>query len=239
MAPNSLRRPQDRLVLPLDVPDLDSAAQWVRQLQDEVGVFKVGLELFTAAGTDSVRMVHDAGAACFLDLKLHDIPATMEHAVHAAAGLGVKYLTVHSSAGRAALERSAKAAAGTGINLLAVTVLTSLDAGELEEVGLQQSTTALVTRRARLAADSGIGGVVCSPMECRELRKSLGPDLTLVVPGIRPAGSDHGDQRRVATPTDAIRQGADLLVVGRPIRNAPDPVVAARAIVQEIADATP
>ncbi len=239
MTTGSLRRPKDRLVLPLDVPDLGSAARWVNALGSEIGVFKIGLQLFTAAGPDAVRLVHDAGAACFLDLKLHDIPATMEHAVHAAAELGVRYLTVHSSAGRTALERCANAAKGSDTHLLAVTILTSLDTDELQEVGLNDTTSDLVARRARLAAQAGIQGVVCSPHECERLRQEHGPPLTLMVPGIRPAGGDRGDQKRVASPTMAIHQGADLLVVGRPIRNAPDPVRAARAIVQEIADALP
>ncbi len=229
--------PIERLVLPLDVPDLASARALVDELAGEVGVFKVGLELFTAAGPDAVRVVHDAGAACFLDLKLHDIPNTVARAVQAAATLGVRYLTVHALGGRRCLAQAA-AVAGD-VRLLAVTVLTSMDAADLSEVGVGAEPADAVRCLARLARDVGIGGLVCSPAECRTLRDTLGGEVLLVVPGVRPTGSDHGDQRRVATPGQAIRDGADLLVVGRPIRDAPDRVAAARAVVAEIASASP
>ncbi|MCB9601942.1 MAG: orotidine-5'-phosphate decarboxylase [Sandaracinus sp.] len=228
-------QPKDRLVFPLDVPDLETAKTWITRLAGEVGVLKVGLELFTAAGPDAVRAVHDAGAKCFLDLKLHDISATMASAVRAASRLGVEYLTVHAVAAPAALDAVREAAAGTSTRLLAVTVLTSLDASQLDAIGLQGPPAAAVERLARLATSHGLDGLVCSPEECATLRHTLGDDVLLVVPGIRPEGSARGDQARVATPANARRDGADLLVVGRPIRNAEDPVAAARAIVAEIA----
>lgn len=230
--------PRDRLVFPLDVPDLETAQEWIDRLSGEVGVLKVGLELFTAAGPDAVRAVHASGSKCFLDLKLHDISATMASAVRAAVKLGVDYLTVHAAAAPAGLAAVRDAAADSNTRLLAVTVLTSLDAGELDAIGLEGPPAAAVERLARLAMRHGIDGLVCSPEECASLRRSLADDVLLVVPGIRPAGSDRGDQTRVATPGRARRDGADLLVVGRPIRNAEDPVAAARAIVAEIAEAS-
>lgn len=226
---------RERLVFPLDVGDLAAARRWLRDLADAVGVFKVGLELFTAVGPDAVRAVHDAGAACFLDLKLHDIPATMRHAVRSAAALGVRFLTVHTAAGPAALRACVEeAAARPGLQLLGVTVLTSLDAEDLRAVGLAGPPDSAVVRLARLGRDAGLRGFVCSPAECAPLRASLGPRAALVVPGVRPAGSASDDQRRTATPGDAVRAGADLLVVGRPIREAADPVAAARAIAAEV-----
>ena len=226
-----------RLVLPLDVPSLEEAGGWLERLAGEVGVFKVGLELFTAAGPRAVEAVHEAGAACFLDLKLHDIPATMAKATRAAVQLGVRYLTVHAAAGPAALRAGAEETHGTATQLLAVTVLTSLDALELDAVGLAGPPEAAVERLGRLATEAGIDGLVCSPLECAPLRAALGDAPTLVVPGVRPAGSEKGDQRRTASPGEAIARGASLLVVGRPIRHAPDPAAAARAIVREIAEA--
>lgn len=230
-------RASERVVFPLDVADLAGARAWIARLRGEVGVLKVGLELFTAVGPDAVRAVHDAGAACFLDLKLHDIPATMAGAVASAARLGVRYLTVHASAGPAALRAVAEAARGTATTLLAVTVLTSLDGGELHAIGMRGAPAESAERLAALACGAGVRGLVCSPHEVRALRAIAGAGGTLVVPGVRPAGAALGDQRRVATPADAIAAGADLLVVGRPIRDAVDPVSAARAIADEIAAA--
>lgn len=227
-----------RLVLPLDVPDLDTARRHIDVLASEVGVFKVGLQLYTAAGPRAVEAVHRAGAACFLDLKLHDIPATMVHATEAAVELGVRFLTVHAAAGPAALRAVAGVARGTSTQLLAVTVLTSLDQGELDSVGLAGPPADAVVRLGKLSIDAGLDGLVCSPHECAALRSELGADVTLMVPGVRPAGAALGDQRRAATPGDAIRAGASLLVVGRPIRNADDPGAAARAVVDEIAAAS-
>lgn len=231
--------PRDRLVFAVDVPELTTARRWLERLAGEVGVFKVGLELFTAAGPDAVRAVHDRGGACFLDLKLHDIPATMSKAAAAAARLGVRYLTIHASAGPQAIAETRRAVEGSDLKLLAVTVLTSLDDEALAHVGLQGPLDDAVTRLGALAVDAGAHGLVCSARECATLRRRLGAEPVLMVPGIRPQGSPAGDQRRVATPAEAIRDGADLLVVGRPIRDADDPVAAARGIVAEIAEAAP
>ena len=214
---------------------MEEAHRWVKLLAAEVGVFKVGLELYTAVGPDAVRMVHDAGAACFLDLKLHDIPATMVNAVDAAAKLGVQYLTVHASAGTPALVQSQLASGD--VTLLAITALTSLGAVQLKEMGFDEPPHVVVERLAGVASAAGIGGFVCSSLECGSLRKQLGQDACLVVPGIRPEGSSKDDQQRVATPTMAIQSGASLLVVGRPIRNANDPLAAAHAVVHEIEQA--
>lgn len=239
---NPALAPRDRLIFPLDVDDLDEARAWIRRLSPEIGVFKVGLELFTAVGPDAVRAVHDAGARCFLDLKLHDIPATMAGAVRSAATLGVDFLTIHTSAGPAAMRACADTVKSVRTmrpptRLLGVTVLTSMDAAELAATGVSGTPAEAVERLALLAISSGLTGLVCSAEECARLRSVLGPDVELVVPGIRPKGSDLGDQKRAATPAVAVREGADLLVVGRPIRNAVDPVAAARAIATEVASA--
>ena len=228
--------PRDHLVVALDVPDLSRARGLIAALAGDVSVFKVGLELFTAAGPDAIRAVHDAGAACFLDLKLHDIPATVARAVDAAERLRVRYLTVHASNGPRCLAE-ARAHAGS-VRLLAVTVLTSMDGAELAAIGMPGTAAQSVARLSRVAAEAGIDGLVCSAEECSALRAELGHDVLLVVPGIRPAGAAIGDQKRVATPARAIAHGADLLVVGRPIRDASDPAAAARAVIAEIAAAT-
>lgn len=225
-----------KLALALDVPDLETARGWVERLAPSVGVFKVGLELFTAAGPDAVRMVHDAGAACFLDLKLHDIPATMERAVRAAARLRVRYLTVHAAAGKQAL-RAASDARGD-IQLLAVTVLTSFDDASLADLGIETGAEQWTARLAAGAREAGVGGFVTSPLECARLRTLVGHEACLVTPGIRPQGTQHDDQQRIATPAAAIRAGANLLVVGRPIRNAEDPLATARAILAEVDEAS-
>lgn len=230
------RTPRDRIVFALDVADLDDARAWIRRLADHVGVFKVGLELFTAAGPEAVRVVHEAGAACFLDLKLHDIPATMAGAAAGAVRLGVRYLTVHASSGETALRAAADVVRDSQTTLLAVTVLTSLDSLALRAVGFHEDTAPAAARLAELARRSGIAGLVCSPLEARALREVIGPDAVIVTPGVRPRGAESGDQQRVSTPRDAIEQGADLIVVGRPIREAPDPIAMAHAIAHEIAE---
>jgi orotidine-5'-phosphate decarboxylase len=192
--------------------------------------------LFMAEGPAAIAVCHDLGFDVFLDLKLHDIPETVGRAVRAAASLGIRYLTVHAHGGRAMLERAAEEAARapTPLTILAVTVLTSLDAPDLVDIGIDATPPAQVERVARLAWDAGIRGFVASAAEATNLRRTLGPDALLITPGIRPAGNAAGDQKRVVTPADAITAGADLLVVGRPIRDAADPREAARCIAQEI-----
>ena len=223
---------KSRIALALDVPDLDAAKLLIEQTRSSVGVFKVGLELFTAVGPAAVTAVHDAGAQCFLDLKLHDIPATMGRSVGRASAMGVAFLTVHAAAGGESLRAAAENAGAT--NILAVTVLTSLDGPALEAIGLDGTPKTAADRLAGLAWDSGVRGFVTSPLECAALRAKLGADALIVTPGIRPAGSAVGDQKRVTTPADAIAAGSDLLVIGRPIRDSSDPSAAASAILEQV-----
>lgn len=225
-------RPDPHLCFALDVNDEATATALVDELRDHVGVFKIGLELFIACGPALVRAVRARGVEVFLDLKLHDIPATVHSAVLRAAALDVRYLTVHAAGGPMMLAAAAKAA-GTRTTILAVTALTSLSEDDLAAVGFAQGTVGLVPRLARLAADNGVGGVVCSPREVA-LVKAAAPSLTIVTPGIRGANDDVGDQVRTMTAHDAIVAGADLLVVGRPIRAAADRRAAAGLIVDEI-----
>jgi orotidine-5'-phosphate decarboxylase len=230
-------RAKARLCFALDVAELAAAEPWIDRMHAEVGVLKVGLELYTAEGPAAVRAVRRSGAKCFLDLKLHDIPATVAKAVSSARALGVDYLTLHASSGPAALEAAVEAAQGE-VTLLAVTVLTSLDAAALRAIGFGAPPADAVSRLAKLAIDAGVPGLVCSAAECARLRAELGDAPLLVVPGIRPEGSSLDDQSRAATPAQAIGDGASILVVGRPIRGAADPLAAARAVVDEIAAAS-
>ncbi len=229
--------PRDRLAVALDVPDLDGALDLARRVSAHAGVLKVGLELFTQAGPAAVQAVSAHGRV-FLDLKLHDIPETVERAVKRAADLGVRYLTLHAAGGPHMLERAAAAAQGTPLTLLAVTVLTSLSPSDLVAVGVQATPAAHALRLADLAWAHGVRGFVCSPLEVRALSERF-PGGDFVTPGIRPAGAAAGDQQRVGAPADAIRDGATLLVVGRPIRDAVDPARAAADIETEIAGALP
>jgi orotidine-5'-phosphate decarboxylase len=233
------RSPRDRLVFPLDFPTLAEARAGAECVAPSVGVLKVGLELFVREGPAAVELGRTFGRDVFLDLKLHDIPETVERAVAGAAALGARYLTVHAAGGPAMLGRAVAAAAraASPLTILAVTVLTSLDTPDLAAQGVDGTARDQVVRLARLAWDAGVRGFVASPAEARSLREALGPAALLVTPGIRPAGSGAGDQKRVATPGQAIADGADLLVVGRPVRDAPDPRAAAEAVVAEIARA--
>jgi len=224
--------PASRIALALDVSDLETAKQLIEKTHEHVGTFKVGLELYTAVGPAAVEAVHAAGAQCFLDLKLHDIPATMGRSVARAAAMGVAYLTVHGVAGLESLQQANCNAGST--RLLAVTVLTSLDGAALEAIGLAGGPRDAAGRIAKLAWDAGVRGFVTSAHECAALRDALGEEAFLVTPGIRPAGSEVGDQKRVMTPADAIEAGADLLVVGRPIRDASDPAKAAADIAHQV-----
>ena len=224
--------PASRIALALDVSDLETAKQLIEKTREHVGTFKVGLELYTAVGPAAIEAVHAAGSQCFLDLKLHDIPATMGRSVARAAAMGVAYLTVHGVAGLESLQQANRNAGST--RLLAVTVLTSLDAAALEAIGLIGGPRSAADRLAKLAWDAGIRGFVTSAHECASLRDELGEEAFLVTPGIRPTGSNIDDQKRVMTPADAIEAGADLLVVGRPIRNASDPAKAAADIAHQV-----
>jgi len=230
---------RDRLAFALDYPTLQEAEAGAARVAAEVGVLKVGLELFVAEGPAAVRLGAKLGNQVFLDLKLHDIPETVERAVATAGQLGASYLTLHAAGGPRMLEAAAQRAAkeGTGLRLLAVTVLTSLDANDLQATGVNSAPAEHVVRLGKLARSAGIHGLVCSTAEVGALRAVLGPEAILVTPGIRPAGAALGDQKRVGTPASALRDGSSLLVVGRPIRDAADPAAAARAIVAEMSGA--
>lgn len=227
--------PRERLIVALDCADPDEARQLVQTLGDAVGFYKVGLELFCADGAfPLVRELRDAGHQVFLDLKLFDIPATVAAAVRNLRAYGARFVTVHAS--RRVLQAACAEKGSLGV--LAVTVLTSFDAVDLRDLGYPPAVTAeeLVLQRAQTALDTGCDGVVASPLEARRIRAAVGDRLAIVTPGIRPEGSAGGDdQRRVATPRAAFEAGADYIVVGRPIREAPDPRAAALAIQETIA----
>jgi orotidine-5'-phosphate decarboxylase len=236
--------PRERLAVALDVPDLEAARALIRRLAGAPGWLKVGAELFTAAGPAAVELARRE-ARVFLDTKLHDVPNQVAGAVAAATSCGVSMLTLHASGGAAMLaaarEAAERAAAGSGVErplLVAVTVLTSLSGADLRELGLGGVSAAeQVLRLAELARASGLDGVVASALEVARIRERAGPSLRLVVPGIRPRGWPADDQRRTAGAGEAIRAGADLLVVGRPILAAPDPERAARDLLAEIGGA--
>lgn len=226
------------LIVALDVDNRDEAVAKVKSIGDAVGFYKIGLELFTAEGPDVVKAVKDLGKKIFLDLKFHDIPRTVERAVKSGGKLGVDLMTIHSVGGKAMIRAAADAAAEFGVagpKILAVTVLTSLDQTDLEDVGIVGRTPAeQVQAMAAFAVENGAHGLVCSPKEVGALSKALKAGTLFITPGVRPAGAAVGDQKRVATPTDAVRDGATHLVVGRPILAAEDPVAAARAIRNEM-----
>lgn len=226
------------LIVALDVQTRAEAVEKVKAIGDGVGFYKIGLELFTAEGPDVVKAVKDLGKRVFLDLKFHDIPRTVERAVRSGGKLGVDLMTIHSVGGRAMIRAAADAAAEFGEarpRILAVTVLTSLDAGDLADIGVAGRTPAdQVRAMASFATENGADGLVCSPMEVGALSRALKAGTLFITPGVRPAGSAVGDQKRVATPADAVRDGSTHLVVGRPILAAADPVAAARAIRAEM-----
>ena len=224
------------LIVALDVPSAREAAEAVVRIGDAVSFYKVGLELFLADGPETLRMLRAEGKRVFLDLKLHDIPRTVERAVGSCLRWGPDLLTVHAQGSSAMVEAAARAVreAGAATRILAVTVLTSLDRSDLDLLGVARPVEEQVLALGRLAVGAGAHGLVCSPREAGALRKALGPDALLVTPGVRPAGGALGDQKRVATPADAIRAGATHLVVGRPVLAADDPAAAARAILAEM-----
>ena len=224
------------LILVLDAQSPRDIAPTLRQLQGTVQWAKVGLEMFTACGPDCVREVADLGFKVFLDLKLHDIPNTVAKAVESAAKLPIGMLTLHTCGGREMMQWAVKAQQQNAPNLLllGVTVLTSMSAAGLNETGVRETPEQQVVRLGRLAADSGLRGLVCSPLEIAPLRAVLPAEVALVTPGIRPRDAKADDQTRVMTPAEAARAGAHDLVVGRPIFKAPDPVAAARAILNDI-----
>jgi len=233
---------RERLVLALDVDDFSSAENLVGLLKDYVGVFKVGSQLFTSEGTKIIDMITKAKARVFLDLKFHDIPNTVKGAAESATKLGVYMFNVHASGGYEMMKAAADAAIETSIKLgikkpliLGVTVLTSINQEILEkEVGVNKAVKEHVVHLAKLAKSAGLDGVVASPHEIKDIRDACGKNFIILTPGIRPAGEEINDQKRIMTPKQALEQGADFIVIGRPIRNAENPVEAARNIIREM-----
>ena len=225
---------RDRLIVALDVPTAEAARVLVDQLAGEVGPFKIGSQLFTAAGPGFVQEIVGRGENVFLDLKFHDIPNTVAGAVSSVSRLGVSLVDVHGLGGRAMLEAAVGALPAMKTRLLAITILTSHDEDSLDQIGVNGGVTDSVERLALLARDAGLDGVVASPHEVGLIRGACGPDFLIVTPGIRPAGAAAGDQVRAATPATALAAGADYLVVGRPITASEDPAAAADAIVSEM-----
>jgi orotidine-5'-phosphate decarboxylase len=235
-----LKTPGDYIVFPLDVDSDDKAAGWVRLLKDYVGVFKIGLELFVRYGPKIVHKARDGGARnIFLDIKLHDIPATVGKAMEGVCELGVSFVTVHCGENRRMLEEAVKGARNR-VGVLGVTVLTSVSGEDLVKTGyrreFERDVAGLALKKASCAKEAGCTGVVCSGQEVGRIKKEFGKNFLTFVPGIRPGweNMESHDQKRVETPASAIRNGADYLVIGRPIRTAPDPVTAVSRIAEEI-----
>jgi orotidine-5'-phosphate decarboxylase len=226
--------PRERLIVALDLPSVEAAQAMVGRLGDAVTFYKIGYQLAFAGGLAYARTLSDSGKRVFLDLKLHDIGNTVAHGVKSVARLGATFLTVHAYP--QTMQAAVQAREG-GLRILAVTVLTSYDDGDLKAAGYQTTVRELAATRAAQARDLGIDGLVCSPEEAASLRPIAGTNMVLVTPGIRPTGSAAGDQKRIMRPSAAIAAGADYLVVGRPILGAADPRAAAQAIVGEIAQA--
>jgi orotidine-5'-phosphate decarboxylase len=229
-------RMRERLIVALDVSSASEAQKLVARVGDAAGIYKVGLQLFTAEGPSIVRDLVSSGRRVFLDLKLHDIPTTVALAVKSAAELCVDMLTIHASGGSAMLRAATEAAAGR-LKLLAVTVLTSLNDEDMQEIGVSGRVSDQVLRMAALAQSAGCQGIVTSPRESLMVRRALGEGFAIVTPGIRPAGAEMNDQQRIATPAQAISNGASHIVVGRPITHAADPAQAAEAIISEMEQA--
>jgi orotidine-5'-phosphate decarboxylase len=223
---------RDRVIVALDLSDVEAAEKTIWTLGDSIGFYKIGYELVMAGGLNLAEDLVQGGKKVFLDMKLHDIGNTVMHATKRAAKLGATFLTVHAfpQTMRAAVEGRGE----SDLGVLAVTVLTSWDDGDLKDAGYSATVPELVARRAAQAEAIGIDGLVCAPSEAKDLRQRLGAKMLLVTPGIRPAGSEKGDQKRIMTPGDAIKAGVDYMVIGRPIVAAEDPKAAAEKIVEEI-----
>jgi orotidine-5'-phosphate decarboxylase len=227
--------PRDRLIVALDLPSVAEAEAMVERLDDAVTFYKIGYQLGYAGGLPLAERLIGAGKRVFLDLKLHDIGNTVARGVESVAKLGATFLTVHAYP--QTMRAAAEAKAGSDLRVLAVTVLTSYDDADLAEAGYKLSVDDLVADRAQQAHDIGLDGIVCAPEEAGPLRLIVGSEMALVTPGIRPSGASSNDQKRIATPAQAIDAGADYLVVGRPITGAGDPRAAAQAVVRDIAAA--
>lgn len=234
-----MKQAKDYIIFPLDIPSEEEAKRYVLLLSDYVGMFKVGSELFIRSGPEIIKFIKNSGAKVFLDLKLHDIPATVSRAMERIADIGVTFATVHCGESRKMLE-AAVAGSGGRVGVLGVTVLTSVSSEDINESGFKEEfisdMSGLVIKRAAMARDAGCAGIVCSGLEVEMIRKNLGKDFITVTPGIRPAGdgAEKDDQHRVATPVQAVKSGSDYLVIGRPIRDAEDPKEAAMGIAMEI-----
>lgn len=233
-----LRNP---IICAVDASDADDASQLAHQVRPHVGAVKLGLEFFTANGAAGVSYITSLGIPVFLDLKFHDIPNTVSKAIAATAGMNMFMMTVHTTGGqamlKAAIDASDRVAQVTGKErplVIGVTLLTSLDQDDIGILGFRETLQDQVLRLADLAQSAGLDGVVCSPFEIAPIRKACGSDLKLIVPGIRPEGAAAGDQKRILTPKDALARGADYLVIGRPITNAPNPADAARVIAESL-----
>jgi orotidine-5'-phosphate decarboxylase len=231
---------EERVCIALDFASRDEILSAARRFGSQVGWLKVGLEAFVAEGPRIVAEVAETGARVFLDLKLHDIPTTVSRAVAAAVRSGASMVNVHAFGGRDMLTaaRESATAAGRSVELIAVTLLTSLDSRSLADLPVSGHPEGIVRRLAALAKECGLDGVVCSPRDVREIKAVCGAEFRTVVPGIRPAGSDPGDQKRAATPAEALAAGADILVVGRPVTAAADPDAALRSLFAEIQSAS-
>jgi orotidine-5'-phosphate decarboxylase len=233
-AVQSLIAAKDRIIVPLDVPTAQAARELVKAIGGTVGFFKVGNQLFTSAGPEIVKEVQAAGSKVFLDLKYHDIPNTVQHAVMSASALGIDMLTIHLSGGRAMCEAAVMGRGISNVLILGVTVLTSLNNSSITEIGFRGSVEEEVLLLAELAKNVGITGLVASPHELRILRQRFGSLFTTVIPGIRPSWADPGDQKRILTPRQAVEAGADYLVIGRPITASKDPKTAVQRIIAEL-----
>ncbi len=234
-------KPSERILCALDTVDIDSACAMAGSLKSYVGGIKLGLEFFSANGPLGFKKVSANNSNIFLDLKLHDIPNTVAKTIHSLMPLEPKIMTIHTAGGPSMMKAAAKAATEAALNIgcqrpiiVGVTILTSLDSDDLNALGYLSNVSIQVVKLARLAKECGLDGVVCSPLEIKLIKESCGKEFKLVVPGIRPSGSAKGDQKRVMTPNEAVRLGADYLVIGRPITQAENPVEAAREIAQEI-----
>jgi orotidine-5'-phosphate decarboxylase len=223
---------KDRLIVALDLPDVEQAEAMIARLGDSVGFYKIGYQLAYAGGLPLVKKLSDQGKKVFIDLKLHDIGNTVARGVQSIARLGATFLTVHAYP--QTMKAAVEARAGSNLKILAVTVLTSYDDGDLHAAGYRLGVSDLVEARAQQAQVLGIDGLVCSPEEAASLRKIIGHQMCLVTPGIRPAGAATGDQKRIMTPARAVAAGSDYLVVGRPVVEAADPRAVAEAILAEI-----
>ena len=233
--PLSTIAPRDRLIVALDLPGVDQAEAMIARLGDSVTFYKIGYQLGFAGGLSLVRKLTDAGKKVFIDVKLHDIGNTVARGVESLSSLGATFLTVHAYP--QTMQAAVEARGDSGPKILAVTVLTSYNEADVEAAGYRHTVADLVATRARQAKALGVDGIVCSPEEVAALRAIVGSEMSLVTPGIRPAGSSSGDQKRIMTPARAIAAGADYLVVGRPVTEAADPKAAAESIQAEIAQA--